>query len=430
MIDASSMDAIVVAVVALVTFWLWSRRVDLARRAEAAERARLEAELAAEKRIGAERLASLQEDERKLREAFASLSADALRQNNQAFLDLAKESLGQFQVGAQADLAKRQQAIDELVRPVGDALRGVDEKIRAIENDRVGAYGALTQQVDSLLGSQRQLQLETTRLVQALRAPVVRGRWGEIQLRRVVEMAGMLEHCDFVEQETIATEDGRLRPDLVVRLPNGRTLVVDAKAPLSAYLDAAETADDAARDTALRRHAAQVRAHMSRLGGKAYQDGLDSSPDLVVMFLPGEAFFSAALQVDPELIEFGVAQRLVLASPITLIALLRSAASVWREKRLAENAEKISRLGRDLHDRVATMARHFDCLKHGLDQAVGAYNKAVGSLEGRVLVSARRFKELEAASATEIPELEVVEIATRAIQAPELAEEGEGAFPQ
>jgi DNA recombination protein RmuC len=310
-------------------------------------------------------------------------------------------------------LTQRHRAIDELVRPICESLQGVDRKVAAIEKEREGAYRALREQVGALVQTQEHLRTETSRLVRALRTPQVRGRWGEIQLRRVVEMAGMIDHCDFVEQQTVCGEDGRLRPDLIVELPAAKRVIVDAKVPLDAYLDGIETEDEAVREAKLRQHAAQVRSHMSHLAAKAYWDQFEATPELVVMFLPGEAFFSAALQYDPALIEFGVARNVIVASPITLIAILRAVAHGWREERLAENAQRISVLGRELYDRLRTLAGHFARVGTGLDNAVAAFNSAIGSLEGRVLVSARRFRDLQAACGAEIEEIPAVERAAR-----------------
>ena len=349
--------------------------------------------------------------------AFKALSADALARNNQAFLDLAGATLAQTQEAARGDLEMRQQAIVELVTPVRNSLDKVDSKIQELEKARAGAYAALHEQVRGLAETQTQLRAETGKLVAALRTPGVRGRWGEIQLRRVVEMAGMLDHCDFVTQTSVTSDEGRLRPDLLVQLPAGKIIVVDAKTPLDGYLQAIEAPDEQTRKARLADHARQVRAHLTALGRKSYWEQFDYAPEFAVLFLPGECFFSAALESDPSLIEFGVGQNIILATPTTLIALLRAVAYGWRQENLAQNAAEISALGKELFKRLSDMGDHWNKMGKALERAVEAYNGAVGSLEARVMVSARKFAELKTAPlGVEIAELEPVEKCVRAVQ--------------
>jgi DNA recombination protein RmuC len=391
------------------------------------QQARLTAQAEGERAAADEKIGLLRAAEQQLREAFASLSADALRRNNQSFIELARASLGEFQKGASGELESRQKAIADLVQPIRDQLQLVGSRIEEVEKQRIGHYASLSEQVRALADTQLRLQAETGNLVKALRAPSVRGRWGEIQLRRVVEMAGMLAYCDFEEQRVASTDDGRFRPDVVVRLPGGKQVVIDAKAPLTSYLEGLEAADDAAREAHLRDHARQVRTHMMKLGTKSYQSQFESSPEFVVMFLPGETFFSAALQVDPQLIEYGVEQKVIPASPTTLIALLRAVAYGWRQEVLAENAQRISALGKEMYERVVILAEHFDGVRKGLDVAIQAYNRAAGSLESRLLVSARRFKDLGAGSDDDLRPTEMIDRVPRQLTLGGVEEEAEPA---
>jgi len=391
------------------------------------ERARLEARLEAERLGFHERLAAYQDAEQRLERAFQALSAASLDASTRRFLDLAAERFDALRGAAQHDLAERQQHIQAVLDPMRAALDKVEQTLSAVEAARQQDRGQLSTQLAGLAEGQKGLEAETRRLVQALRAPQVRGRWGEIQLRRVVELAGMEEHCDFEVQQTVAADSTSLRPDLIITLPGGRSVVVDAKAPLMAYLDAIEAADPGARDARLRDHAAQVRAHVTKLGGKTYWDHVPESADFVVLFLPGEAFFSAALQHDPGLLEYGVERKVFLAGPVTLLALLRTAAHGWTQEKLAAHAEEISALGKDLYERLCTMFDHLDELRKRLDSAVQAHNAAIGSLESRVLPAARRFTELGIVSAKELPEPGPVDHRPRRLQAPEVPAGPEGA---
>ncbi len=381
----------------------------------AAQQARTAAETRVEAAIKnlEEQKTHLAEVRQELLQSFQALSGEALKQNNEAFLSLARTSFDSIQMEAKGDLAQRQQAIDEVVRPLQESLKRYEDQLRLLEQSRQAAYGGLDQHLKLLAESQQRLQQETGNLVQALRAPAVRGRWGEITLKRVAELAGMVAHCDFVEQETVEDDDTRLRPDMVVQLPGGRQVIVDAKTVLAAYLDAYEAQDDKQRAERLQRHAAQVRARMDELSLKAYWNQFAQAPEFVVLFLPGEHFLGAALEQDPRLIEDGFARGVVLATPTTLMALLRAVAYGWRQERLTAHAEEAGRLGKDLYERMAVLAEHLNDVGQALGKSVVAYNRAVGSLETRILPAARRFKELGVSSDKSIPILEPAEIVPR-----------------
>ena len=369
------------------------------RRAELELRAAVrEQELVVERRSAGEKLALVESAEQRLREAFEALSSDALRRNNTSFLELAKSALEAQVRDADRSLLDRQQAIERLLAPVTRSLDKVDQQIQQVERQREGAYREISVQVRGLAQAHQQLQSETANLVSALRAPTVRGQWGELQLRRVVEMAGMLDYCDFEVQAHAAREEGALRPDLVVRMPGGSSVVVDAKTPLHAYLEARAAQDEEKRAAHLAAHARQVREHVNQLGAKSYWSQFQPAPDFVVMFLPGEAFFGAALDCDPALIEHAWSRNVVVASPTTLIALLRAVHYGWRQQQLAENAQRISDQGRELHERLATFLEHFRRIGSTLNGSIRAFNDAIGSLEKRVLPGARRFRELGAAT--------------------------------
>jgi DNA recombination protein RmuC len=367
------------------------------------EKETLAATIEAERRGFAEKTRLLEEAKAALADAFNALSANALRSNSEEFLKMAHAS----------------------VAPIKEALGKFEAKVQALEVAREGAYQGLVQQVTQLLDTGKELRSETANLVQALRAPVTRGQWGEFQLRRVIELAGMVNHCHFVEQEKVDTDDGRLRPDVVVKLPAGKTIIIDAKAPVSSYMDAVALDDEDERKAKLQAFAKLVRDHVAALGRKAYWDQFEATPELVVMFLPGDHYYSAALQQDPALIEFGVEQRVLIATPVNLIGLLRAVAYGWRQEAIAANAKEISDLGAELYKRLADLGGHWIDLGRHLARTVEAFNSSVGSLESRVMVSARRFRELGAApSALDVELIEPVEKAVRQLKVLDLGAAG------
>ena len=395
------------------------------------ESARLRATLDAERQAVEERAAAQREREQsqahaeaRLREAFAALAGDALNRNSEAFTQLATAKLAAFKSGADGELAQRQQAIEGLVTPLRDSLAKVEQQLQEVERQRTGSYATLLEQIATMRRTSEQLRVETTQLVTALRAPQVRGRWGEMQLERAVEAAGMTEHIDYVTQATVTCADGTLRPDLVVRLVGGKNVVVDSKVAFNGYLEAMEAKDEATRNARLRAHAKQLREHIDALGAKSYFEHFTPSPEFVVCFVPADAFLDAALREEPGLLERAFDQNVVVATPSTLVALLRTIAYTWRQEALAENAAEVHRLGRELYQRLATMGGHIDKLGRSLTTAVGDYNKTVSSLESRVLVTARKMTELklvDPGEALKAPQ-QITETA-RTTQAPELAEQ-------
>ncbi len=383
--------------------------------------ARLTTLLEEERRQTAEKLALLDKAKQDFADAFKALAADALSTNNDSFLKLANSTLEKFQETAKVDLEKRQQAIGSLVEPVKTSLDKVQVHIKDLETARAGAYAGLNEQLKSLITTEKELRGETANLVKALRTPNVRGRWGEIQLRRVVELAGMIDHCDFEEQVSETTEEGRLRPDMIVNLPGGARVVVDAKTPLAAYLEAIEAPDDATRQQKLKDHARQVQNHITSLSRKAYWEQFQPSPDFVILFLPGESFYDAAREHAPELIEAAVNDRVMIATPLSLITLLRAVSVGWRQEAIARNAQEISELGKTLYKRLSTLGEHLMKLGRSLESSVDAYNKVVGNVETQVLSAARRFHDLKATSgAGEIDELTPVDLSPRKLQKIEL----------
>lgn len=325
---------------------------------------------------------------------FAALSNQALQQNHQAFINLALENLGRYQQGAEDSLLRREQAVANLVKPIREALDRSERQAQQMERDRQAAYGALSQQIDSLLETQRGLQGETRNLVQALRRPEVRGRWGEITLRRLVELAGMVDHCDFYEQQHRNTTEGAIRPDMIVRMPGNREVVVDVKTPLDAYLSAVESSDEEERRQHLRRHALRLKERVRELSGKAYWSQFSKAPDFVVLFIPGDQFLSAALDEDRDLLEKAMESKVILATPTSLVALLRAIAYGWRQELLTENAEKIRQLGEEMYHRLANFTEHLGRVGKSLEAAVNHYNRAVGSFHSKLIPGATRFTEM------------------------------------
>ncbi|HKK18162.1 MAG TPA: DNA recombination protein RmuC [Opitutales bacterium] len=389
----------------LVYFWL-NRELSKTRLELSRTEARREAELSA----ADDKLKLLEEARAKLENSFKALSAEALSRNNEDFLNLAKATLEKYQEGAKGDLDKRQESIKRTVEPVNEALRLFNQRIEKIEDRRTATDSSLKQQLEQLSQAQAELSRTTGSLVQALRAPQVRGQWGEMQLRRTVEMAGMVNYCDFLEQASHETGEGqRQRPDMLIKLPNERQVVVDAKVPLAAYLDALEAKDAVVQTERMKAHARQLRDHIKGLSQKAYWSQFENAPEFVVLFVPNETIFSAALEQDPQLIEIGVENKVILATPTTLIALLKAIAYGWQQEAIAREAKQIAALGRELYERIGVVTGHFAKLGKSLDQSVGHYNKAISSVESRLLVTARKFEALDSSNADALPETTAIE---------------------
>jgi DNA recombination protein RmuC len=397
-----------------VYLWLRGRLHSLQR-----ENTRLETEVEYERKSSREQKEAFGAMSAQLRDTFNAMAANALRDNNEQFLRLARENLGKFQVKAEEDLAKREKAVENLVTPIREALEKTESQIRKMENARQEAHGALTKHLETIADSHRLLQNETRNLVTALRRPEVRGQWGELTLKRLAELAGMVEHCDFFEQEAVPSESGKRRPDMVIRMPDRREIVVDSKTPLDAYLAAVEASDEATRKSHLEHHARNVRERVRELAGKSYWAQFPHSPDFVVLFIPGDQFLAAALDLDHSLLEDALAQHVILATPTSFVALLRAVAYGWRQEVLAENAEAIRELGQEMYTRLATFSEHLSRLGRSLSGSVESYNKAVGSFDTRILPSARKFSEMGIKTRKEVPEPQQIDHTARSFETPE-----------
>ncbi|HZQ90571.1 MAG TPA: DNA recombination protein RmuC [Terriglobales bacterium] len=371
-------------------------------------RAAAEARAAEIERSVAEQRAQLEAARERLAETFKSLASEALSRNNADFLTLAEQKFGALKQSAVTDLQARQLAIEQLVKPIAESLTSYQKEARELEQQRVRELSAVGEQLRSVAQAQNTLQQETSRLVNALRSPQVRGRWGEVQLRRAAELAGMAAHCDFIEQVTVTSEDGRLRPDMIVKLPAGREVVVDSKVPLSGFLEALEAATDAEREAAITKHAKQLRTHVDKLASKQYWEQFEKAPDLAVLFIPNDSFYAAAVQRDPDVIEYALANRVIIATPSTFVGFLRSVEYGWRQEQIAESAQKVSELGRKLYERIVIFLKHLDKVGDSLHQTVKHYNASVASLQTRLVPLAERFDELGAATQEPLPEIEQI----------------------
>ncbi len=385
----------------------------------------LETKLEGERKRFSEKELVFEELEKRFSDVFKALSGDALKRNNESFLELAKEHLNTQQTKSKGELDQRKQAIESLLKPINESLKQFGEKVGEIEKARVGTYEALKEQVLSLAEGQTKLRSETGNLARALNTPRVRGSWGEIQLKKVVELAGMLEHCDFDQQQSKDRDDGsRARPDMIVKLPGDKQIIIDAKAPLEGFLAALEAESKQEKAAKMKDHARHIRAHIKDLGSRSYWEQFENSPEFVVLFLPGESYFSAALEVDPGLIDEGVQNKVILATPTTLIALLKVVAYGWRQENLAQQSREISKLGKEIYERVSDVATNWASVGKGLKNAVESYNKAINNMESRVLVSARKLRDLPIElSKKEIVIAPPVEVTPRLQNAPELEQD-------
>ncbi|MFQ5468959.1 MAG: DNA recombination protein RmuC [Gammaproteobacteria bacterium] len=369
-----------------------------------------------ERNIAKDKLAEIEKNRDQLKETFKALSSDALKTNNEEFLRLAQENLKRFNVQAQHDLDKKEQAIENLVKPIKEVLEKTEKQIREIESERKEAYGSITKYLETMTQTQQLLHGETQNLVKALRRPEVRGQWGEMTLKRLVELAGMVEHCDFYEQEHQQTDDGAFRPDMIVRMPGKREIIVDVKTPLDAYLNAVESSDEQSRDNFLEQHSRKVKERIRELASKSYWSQFSNSPDFVVLFIPGDHFLSAALDKDPSLLESALQQKIILATPTSLVALLRAIAYGWNQQSITDNAEKIKVLGEELYKRICTFTGHLAKLGKNINNSVDHYNNAVGSLQRQVLSSARKFSEMGINPPKPPEKLDPIDNITRSIE--------------